>query len=92
MLALASAEAQRLHFGVATVARGGDAAAELAEAARERQAPLLMLGSRGHGPLRAAMLGSVSAAAIRLAPCPVVIVPPEAATIRSERHTDLARS
>ena len=50
--------------------------AALADAARERKAPLLILGSRGRGPVRAAVLGSVGAASIRRAPCPVVLVPP----------------
>ena len=50
--------------------------AVLADAARERKAPLLILGSRGRGPVRAAILGSVGAASIRRAPCPVVLVPP----------------
>jgi hypothetical protein len=39
---------------------------------------------------RAALLGSGSAAATRLAPCRIVIVPREAAAIRSEEYTDLA--
>ncbi|MET0769328.1 MAG: universal stress protein [Solirubrobacteraceae bacterium] len=54
----------------------GDPASMLSAAARERSAPLLVLGSRGRGPLRSAVLGSVGAAAIRCAPCPVVLVPP----------------
>jgi nucleotide-binding universal stress UspA family protein len=59
--------------------------AVLADAARERKAPLLILGSRGRGPVRAAVLGSVGAASVRRAPCPVVLVPPvRAATPSSE--------
>jgi nucleotide-binding universal stress UspA family protein len=84
VLALAVAEAETWHYGIETVTRAGDAPTQLAEAARERHAPLLVLGSRGRGPLRAELLGSVSAAATRFAPCPVVIVSPEAvADIRS---------
>jgi nucleotide-binding universal stress UspA family protein len=54
----------------------GDPASMLSAAARERSAPLLVLGSRGRGPLRSALLGSTGAAAIRCAPCPIVLVPP----------------
>jgi hypothetical protein len=54
------------HHGIETVTRAGDAATELTEAGRERQPSLLVLGSRGRGSLRVALLGSVSAAATRL--------------------------
>jgi nucleotide-binding universal stress UspA family protein len=37
---------------------------------------LLVLGSRGRGPLRRIVLGSVSDAVVRAAACPVLIVPP----------------
>ena len=40
---------------------------------------LLVLGSRGYGPLRAVLLGSVSATVVRHAPCPVLITPRSAA-------------
>ncbi|HTQ69027.1 MAG TPA: universal stress protein [Solirubrobacteraceae bacterium] len=36
---------------------------------------LLVLGSRGYGPLRHALLGSVSAPVMRAAHCPVLVVP-----------------
>jgi nucleotide-binding universal stress UspA family protein len=38
-------------------------------------AGLLVMGSRGFGPIRRALLGSVSTAVIRHASCPVVVVP-----------------
>jgi nucleotide-binding universal stress UspA family protein len=40
---------------------------------------LLVCGSRARGPLRRVLLGSVSLALIRLADCPVVVVPRRAA-------------
>src|ERR1041384_4986748 len=42
-------------------------------------AELLVVGSRGRGPLAAALLGSVSARLARAAECPVVVVPTAAA-------------
>jgi nucleotide-binding universal stress UspA family protein len=51
----------------------GNPAHKLAEAARD--ANILVVGSRGHGRLRQAVLGSVSEDCIRHAPCPVVVVP-----------------
>jgi nucleotide-binding universal stress UspA family protein len=53
--------------------REGDAATVLVDASRESD--LLVLGSRGYGPLRAVLLGSVSQAVIRHATCPVVVMP-----------------
>lgn len=51
----------------------GDAAIELAEASAELD--LLVLGSRGYGPIRSVLLGSVSRALVRSAACPVVVLP-----------------
>ena len=58
----------------------GDPAQSLMELARTEHAELLVLGSRRRRPLKAALLGSVSAAVAGSAPCPVVIVPDGAAT------------
>ena len=51
----------------------GDAATELAAASAELD--LLVLGSRGYGSVRSALLGSVSRALVRSAACPVVVLP-----------------
>ena len=64
---------------VERLAVNGDPADELTRAATDRRAALLVLGSRGRGPVRAALLGSVSAAVTRRSPCPVLIVPHNAA-------------
>jgi nucleotide-binding universal stress UspA family protein len=37
---------------------------------------LLVLGSHGRGPVRRALLGSVSAHVVREARCPVIVCPP----------------
>jgi nucleotide-binding universal stress UspA family protein len=51
----------------------GNAAEVLARASADLD--LLVVGSRGYGPLRAALLGSVSTALVRSAECPLVVVP-----------------
>jgi nucleotide-binding universal stress UspA family protein len=51
----------------------GDAARTLVEASQA--ADILVMGSRGHGPLQAALLGGVSHDVVRHAACPVVIHP-----------------
>ena len=61
------------HVPVATEVLEGNAAVQLAEAARD--ADLLVVGSRGHGPVHHAVLGSVSEGCIRHASCPVVVLP-----------------
>ena len=55
--------------------RLGEPATVLAELAEQRRAELVVVGSRGRGAWRSAAMGSVSAELVRLAPCPVVIVP-----------------
>lgn len=52
----------------------GEPATALAKAATE-PGTLLVLGSRGYGPLRRVLLGSVSRAVVRSAPSPVIINP-----------------
>jgi len=51
----------------------GATAAALEERAVELD--LLVIGSRGRGPLRSRVLGSISADVMRTAPCPVIVVP-----------------
>jgi nucleotide-binding universal stress UspA family protein len=41
---------------------------------------ILVMGSRGYGPLKAVLLGGVSGQVIRSAACPVVVVPRQAAS------------
>jgi nucleotide-binding universal stress UspA family protein len=62
---------RRVEFGVA-----GE---RLVRVAEEEEAALLVVGSRGRGAFKAALLGSVSSDAVAAAPCPVVVVPPGAA-------------
>jgi nucleotide-binding universal stress UspA family protein len=53
----------------------GDPVERLSVLAKEEGAELLVVGTRGHGKLRSALVGSVSRALRARAPCPVVVVP-----------------
>ena len=53
----------------------GSAAKRIVDICGEEDAALVVLGSRGRGELKSAVLGSVSHAVARDASCPVVIVP-----------------
>lgn len=55
--------------------REGDPAREILKTAAEVEANLIVLGSRGHGPLAGAILGSVSLAVAGRSPLPVLVVP-----------------
>jgi nucleotide-binding universal stress UspA family protein len=61
----------------------GDPAVAICKVAEEQHADMIIMGSRGHGPLAAALLGSVTAHVVQHAHCPVMVVPdPE----RAARH------
>jgi len=60
---------RRAHAVVLT----GNPARELARASKETD--ILVMGSRGYGPVRATLLGGVSQYVIRHASCPVVVCP-----------------
>ena len=54
--------------------REGDAAEEIVAAAREWEADLIVIGTRGRGRLATFLLGSTAESVIRTAHCPVVTV------------------
>src|SRR5215203_5158186 len=54
--------------------RVGDAAPEIVALAEDIEAGLLVMGSRGQGGIRRALMGSVSDAVVRHAHCPVLVV------------------
>jgi nucleotide-binding universal stress UspA family protein len=60
----------------------GFPAERLADLADDEDAELIVVGSRGRGRLKAALLGSVSSSLVGVARCPVLIVPPAAAEAR----------
>ncbi len=51
----------------------GDPRFALVEASRDLD--LLVIGSRGYGPLKRVLLGAVSSAVVRRAACPVIVMP-----------------
>ena len=54
--------------------RMGGAAEEIVALGEEMEAGLIVVGSRGRGGLRRALMGSVSDAVVRYAHCPVLVV------------------
>jgi nucleotide-binding universal stress UspA family protein len=57
-------------------ATAGGAAHALADAATEGGADLVVVGTRGHGPITGLLLGSVTHRLLQVATCPVFAVPP----------------
>jgi nucleotide-binding universal stress UspA family protein len=67
----------------------GDAGTLLAEASRDFD--LLLVGSRGYGPLRRTLLGSVAAKVMHRAECPVLVLPRGAGMDPMQTRAALAR-
>ena len=59
---------------------GPQPAHEIADIAREVGAELVVMGTRGHGPIAGLLLGSVVLRLVHVAPCPVLAVPPAASS------------
>lgn len=57
-----------------TYAKAGTPDVEIVRLAEELDARLVVLGNRGFGPLRRAVMGSVSSSVVRHAHCPVLVV------------------
>lgn len=83
---------QRLHEAIARcppelralpLTLTGNPVAQLSEEA-DRGVDLLVVGSRGYGPLQRVMLGSVADELMRSAPCPVLVFPRPAGSERAE--------
>jgi len=82
ILAQAKAHAAEVGVEAETHLVGGDPAVEICRLAKARHADMIVMGSRGHGPLAAALLGSVAAHVVQHAPCPVMVVPDPARAAR----------
>ncbi len=50
---------------------------EIADVARDVHADLIVAGSRGHTAIGGLLLGSVTNRLLHIAPCPVLVVPPD---------------
>ena len=57
--------------------RAGLPTAEIVALAEELGVGLIVIGSRGHGGVRRALIGSVSSSVVHHAHCPVMVVRPE---------------
>ena len=75
---LLDAEVERVRSAGGTVAQAhltmGDAGREIIHLPENLGAGLVVMGSRGHGGLRRALMGSVSDSVVRHAHCPVLVV------------------
>ncbi len=96
-------EAERLVAGVVEELRQAGVAAEgsvrsttagparaILEQARDLEATLIVLGSRGLGALGGLLLGSVAHKVVQLASCPVLVVRDQQSL--DERHHDVLRA
>jgi nucleotide-binding universal stress UspA family protein len=69
------------------VATGSRSPAHLiAEVAKEAEADVIVVGTRGHSAVVGLFLGSVTQRLLHVAPCPVLAVPPLAEPAVSERE------
>ena len=59
-------------------AEPGTPAEALARILADEGADFLVVGTRGRGAMRSVLLGSVAQEVLAVAPCPVVVVPPQA--------------
>jgi nucleotide-binding universal stress UspA family protein len=75
---LLDAEVERVRAVGGTVAQAhltmGDAAREITHLAEDLGAGLVVIGSRGRGGIKRALMGSVSDSVVRHAHCPVLVV------------------
>jgi nucleotide-binding universal stress UspA family protein len=73
-LEMAAAELEAPGRGVRPVLLEGRAASTIVDRAARLRAEMVVVGSRGLGPLKSMLLGSVSAEVVDHAPCPVLVV------------------
>lgn len=66
-----------------------EAADVVAEAAAELSADVIVCGTRGHGPLTGAFLGSFTQRLLHVAPCPVLAVGPRSGLAAAAREIEL---
>jgi nucleotide-binding universal stress UspA family protein len=74
VLAAAVRDLEDTDLTIETAILAGDPGHEICREAAERDVAAIVLGTRGQGGLKRALLGSVSDHVVRNAPCPVVTV------------------
>lgn len=72
-------------FSAAGEVVSGKPAEAICHAAAESGAELIVMGTRGRSRVQVAVLGSVSAAVIAHATCPVLVIPPSRDAVRESR-------
>jgi nucleotide-binding universal stress UspA family protein len=77
---------------VTAIAESGDPQATLVDQAISRSADSIVVGTHGRRGFKRLLLGSVTEAVLREAPCPVLTVPPHATATVSEAVTFSASS
>ncbi len=63
-----------MHLQVVSTVRDGPAQI-IAEIAKLIHADVIIVGTRGHGPVSGLLVGSVAQRLLHLAPCPVLVIP-----------------
>jgi nucleotide-binding universal stress UspA family protein len=79
-------QAEKTGVPIVTRLATGDPAETICAYAEEIEARLVAVGTRGHSTVAALLLGSVSNAIVRRAPCPVLVVR-DPRSAREEAHT-----
>src|SRR3954453_20424543 len=75
------------HIRVLTAA-SGHAALQIADVARDVEAELILVGTRGYGRVAGLILGSTTQGLLHAGVCPVFAVPPLAAAAQDERELE----
>lgn len=73
---------QRAGFPVRARTLSGDAAAAIVRFVKDEDCDLLLIGTRGRGGFRRALLGSVAERVVRRAECPVLVVSERSGTAK----------
>ena len=73
---------RRKYPGLEIIHRSGPAAPGIVEEARASRASYIVMGSHGRSAVRDVLVGSVAAAVIKTAPCPVLVIPPIGASLK----------
>jgi nucleotide-binding universal stress UspA family protein len=84
---VAEAKDEGLHATLKIVATGSASPAHvIAALAKEAEADVIVVGTRGHSAVVGLLLGSVTQRLLHIAPCPVLAVPPLAQPVAPERE------